>query len=454
MIAVELGKFASQLDYATLPADVASAAKQRVLDVLASGLAGFQLGAHRQLLSVMGGHTDATVWGEGTTLSLRDAVLVNSFLAHCTYMDDGDRYSGAHPAAVVIPSALALAEAQHLSGAQLISAIAAGYEVLLRVGQAIYPSAVVRGFQSTAILGAIGSAAACANLLRLSARATKNAISISCNLGVGLKEALKSSASQPLQVARACEGGLLAALYAQQGAEGPNGIIEDGFVKAFADKADTGGVLTRLGTRYRIFDTYIKIHGGCRGNHSPIDVVMDLVNAQGIAPDDIDRILVSVDSVTIAGEIHDPVNGNQAQFSVPFAIAVALLEGNASIFQFTDEKIANSRIRAMMQRVHVQLDKTLDETYPDKRGAAAEIRLKDGRQFKMAVDNAKGEPEYPLSTQDIESKFTNMAGDVLGENTVRVRDMVMNLEKLDDVARLAARIRPSGGYAKAVAASR
>lgn len=453
MIAVELGKFASQLDFASLPLGVPGAVKQRTLDVLAASLAGFQLGAHRQLLSVMRGHNEATVWGEGTKLSLRDAVLVNSFLAHCTYMDDGDRYSGAHPAAVIIPSAIALAEVEHLSGERLIAAIAAAYEVLLRVGQAIYPSAVVRGFQSTAILGAIGSAAACANLLGLSAQATKNAIAISCNLGGGLKEALKSSASQPLQVARACEGGLLAALYAQQGAEGPDGIIENGFVKAFADQADVSGVLTGLGSSYRIFDTYIKVHGGCRGNHSPIDTVMDIVKANSITPDEIESILVSVDSVTMAGEIHEPVNGNQAQFSVPFAIAVALLEGSASIFQFTDEKIANPRIRAMMQKIHAQLDKTLDASYPDKRGAGAEIRLADGRRFTLSIDNAKGEPEYPLSTADIELKFYDLANEVLGDNTTRVRDAVMNLETLDDVARLAAHIRPSTVYPRLVADS-
>jgi 2-methylcitrate dehydratase PrpD len=451
MIAVELGTFAAGLEADALPAGVADAVKHRVLDVLAAGLAGYQLDAHRQLLPILQGPGEATVWGAGNRLSLRDAVLVNSFLAHCTYMDDGDRYSGAHPGAVVIPSALALAETRHLSGAKLIAAIAAGYEVLLRVGRAIYPSAVVRGFQSTAILGAIGSAAACANLLRLSAASTKNAIGLSCNLGVGLKDSLKCSASQPLQVARACEGGLFAALYAQQGAEAPDGIVENGFIKAFADQKDTSNVLSELGTHYRIFDTYIKVHGGCRGNHSPTDAVMDLIAAHGIALDDIESISVSVDSVTMAGEIHEPTNGTQAQFCVPFAIAVALLEGNASIFQFTDDKLTSSRIRALMQKIHVQLDKGLDAFYPDKRGAIANIRLNDGRSISLAVDNAKGEPEYPLSAADIVRKFDDLAASVLGQNTSRVRDMVMNLDKLDDVAALLSCLKLAIAAAKGMA---
>ena len=451
MITSELGTFSSQLEFCELPPGVADAVKQRILDVLSAGLAGYQLGAHRQLLPLLRGPGEAVVWGAGSKLSLRDAVLVNSFLAHCTYMDDGDRYSGAHPGAVVIPSALALAEMQHLSGQALIAAIAAGYEVLLRIGQAIYPSAVVRGFQSTAILGAIGSAAACANLLRLSPAVTKNAIGLACNLGVGLKEALKCSASQPLQVARACEGGLLAALYAQQGAEAPDSIIENGFVKAFADRSDTSRVLMELGSRYRIFDTYIKIHGGCRGNHSPIDAVMDLMQAEQIAPRDIERISVSVDSVTMAGEIHDPINGNQAQFSAPFAIAVAVLEGDCSIFKFTDEKIASPSVRAMMQKIHVVLDKSLDESYPEKRGAVVEVTRKDGRTARLAIENAKGEPEYPLTADDIVRKFDSMAEAVLSANTPLVREMVMTLEDLGDAAQLAACLQPAAVYSEAVA---
>lgn len=225
-------------------------------------------------------------------------------------------------------------------------------------------------------------------------------------------------------------------------------------MKAFADKADVSGVLAGLGSRYRIFDTYIKVHGGCRSNHSPIDVVMDLVKANNISPNEIDSILVSVDSVTMAGEIHDPVNDNQAQFSVPFAIAVALVEGSASIFQFTDDKIANPLIRAMMQKIHARLDKTLDASYPDKRGAVAEIELKDGQRLTMTIDNAKGEPEYPLSIADIELKFYDLANEVLGENTIQVRDAVMNLEMLDDVAKLTAHIRPSAVHSKAVAGAR
>ena len=448
MLVNELGRFVSQTRYDTLPADVVEAVKLRILDVIGAGFVGFHLGSHKTLLRTLGGAPEATVWGEGRKISLRDAVIINSFLAHAAYLDDGSRHTGGHPSSAVIPSACAFAESNHASGGALIAAVAAGYEIFLRLGRAIYPSTVNRGFQSTAVLGAVSAAAACANLERLDAVAAKNALAIACSLGVGLKEALKSSSSQPLQVGRSCEGGVLAALYAREGAQGADSIIENGFMRAFSDAATPAGAADDLGTRFSIFETYIKVHGGCRGNHAPVDVLQDLVKAHAITADAVDRIRMQVDSVTYAAEIHDPRDGNQAQFSVAFAMAVALLEGNASIFQYTDAKVADPRVRALMSKIHVEVNKALDENYPDKRGAIAEIVLTNGERYRRAIENAKGEPEYPLATADVEQKFLSLTGDIIGKRRAqRIRDMVMTVERLDDAASLAAQLE-AGASAK------
>lgn len=438
MLVNELGRFVAETRYGGLPAGVVEAVKLRILDLFAAGLVGYRVGAHARLLPLLGGRPQARVWGLGARLSVRDAVLANSFLAHSTYLDDGSRYTGGHPSSVVIPAAVALAEAQRAGGRDLIAAVAAGYEVFLRLGRAIYPSTVARGFQSTAVLGAVAAAAAASSILGFAAGRAKDALAIGCNLGVGLKEALKCSGSQPLQVARAAEGGVLAALFAAQGAAGADSIIEEGFAKAFADSAALGEVLAGLGARYRIFETYIKLHGGCRGNHAPVDVVQELARTHGIVAEEIEAIAIRVDSVTFAGEIHEPRTGEQAQFSVAFAVAVALLEGNASIFQYTDEKLADPRVRALMARIRVEPDRALDAGYPERRGAVAEIVLKDGRRYRGSIDNAKGEPEHPLSAAEIEEKFLTLAGPVLGARARRVRELVRGLEALDEVGRLTA----------------
>jgi len=444
MLINDLGRFVAHTRYETLPPEVVEATRLRILDLFAAGVVGFHLGSHRSLLSVLGGAREATVWGERRKYGLREAVMVNSFLGHTAYLDDGSRYTGGHPSSVVIPAASGMAEVRHASGQDLIAAVAAGYEIFLRLGRAIYPSTVNRGFQSTAVLGAVSAAAACANLLHMDASKARDAMAIACSLGVGLKEALKSSASQPVQVGRASEGGVLAALYAQAGAEGADSIIEHGFLKAFADKAEVAGIGEELGSRFSIFETYIKVHGGCRGNHAPVDVVNDVVKANSIAIDQIEHILVQVDTVTYAAEIHDPRNGNQAQFSVAFSVAAALLHGNASIFQYTDGNVADPQIRAFMSKIHVEINTDLDREYPDKRGAITEIRLRNGQRFRGAVDNAKGEPENPLSAADIEEKFLVLTADILGRSRAkRFRDQVLRLDGMEDVAVLIPQIRPA-----------
>jgi 2-methylcitrate dehydratase PrpD len=443
MLVNELGRYVADLEYDRLPQEVIDAAKLRVLDLLAASLAGFQLGAYKLLLPLLGGAPEATVWAIGRKLPLRDTVLINSFVSHSQYLEDGSRYTGGHPSSVVIPAALALAEVKHASGKDLIAAVVAGYDIFLRLGRAIYPSTVVRGFQSTAVLGAPAAAAACAQILGLDARGAKNALAIACNLGGGLKEALKSSDSQPIQVGRSAEGGVLAAQLASQGAEGADAILEQGFLKGYADNPDTDQILRGLGTEFRIAETYLKIHAGCRGNHAPLDAVLEAVGRHGIDAKDIERIRVTVDTVTYAAEIHDPTSGAEAQFSIGFSIAAALIAGNASIFQYTDAQVAAPRIQDMMKKITVEVDKKLDEGYPDRRGAEAEVVLTNGQRYRAALDNARGEPEFPFTRAEIEAKFMTLAEHMLGHKAAGVRDTVMALEELDDVSLLARQLSGS-----------
>jgi len=441
MLVNDLGRFVAELSPGRLPADVVSAIELRILDVIGAGIAGCRLGAHERLLPLLGTGTQASVWGAGLGLPLRDAALVNSFMAHSTYLEDGSRYTGGHPSSVVVPAALALGEMRRASGADVVAAVTAGYEVFLRLGRAIYPSTVVRGFQSTAVLGAVSSAAACASLLRLDAEAAKNALAIACNLGVGLKEALKASDSQPIQVGRSVDGGILAAQFAAQGATGADAIIEEGFLKGFSTTTDGRGIVAGLGTEFRVGETYLKVHAGCRGNHAPIDVAQETLAQHGIAPDRIATMTMHVDTVTYAAEVHEPRNGDQAQFSIAFSVAVALLEGNASVFQYTDARLAEARVRSLMDRIRVVVDQSLDEGYPDRRGARVEIELTDGRRLEGAIDNARGEPECPLAPAALQKKFVDLARPALGANAERACELAGRLSRLEDVSQLTACLR-------------
>lgn len=444
MLAADLGDFTAGVRFSSLPDNVVAAVKLRILDTLGAGLAGAQLGLHRPALSLVGpGRGGAQVWGEPIAAAPRDAALVNSFGTHATYLEDGSRFTGGHPSSVVIPAALAEAQVLRRSGAELIAAIAAGYEVFLRLGRAIYPATVVRGFQSTAVLGAVSSASAMASLMRLPAPASGHAIAIGANLGVGMKEALKSSASQPIQVARSCEGGMVAAALAAGGLEGAPGIFENGFLPAFAGPVDPAGVLAGLGTSYRIGETYVKRHAGCRGNHAPLDATLALMDAGRIDPARVRRIVAKVDTVTRAAAIEPPMSGEQAQFSIGFSIAVALLHGNASIFQYTQARLEDPAVRALIGRIAVVADPKLDAGYPEKRAAEVEIELDDGRILKQAVDNARGEPEWPLTPKEIEDKFFALATPGLGDRAGAVHRCLQDLETLLDVSTLGPLLCPA-----------
>jgi 2-methylcitrate dehydratase PrpD len=261
-------------------------------------------------------------------------------------------------------------------------------------------------------------------------------VAIAGFMGIGIKEASKSSESQPLQVARSCEGGILAALFAGQGAKGADTMLENGFLRAFAGEGADPKWLEQIGRDYLINEIYTKVHGGCRGNHAPVDVVQNIVREHGIRTDDIAAIEVRVDTVTYAAEIHHPANGNQAQFSVGFACAAALVQGDASIFQYTDARLAEPAMQAMMGKIKVIINKELDQFYPVLRPAEAVITLKDGQRFEGYIDNAKGEPEHPFSPAEIEGKFLALTREALPGKGEQVRDVVMRLDSVNNVGEL------------------
>ncbi|WP_077000182.1 MmgE/PrpD family protein [Variovorax sp. KK3] len=449
MLAARLGEFVAGIDTAALPPAVIDAVRLRVLDTLGAGLAGVALHHHRVLDPVLESAGSIRVWGDGIPRSAREAALVNSFAAHSTYLEDGSRFTGGHPSSVVVPAVLADGQARGATGAEMIAAVLAGYEVFLRLGRAIYPACVQRGFQSTAVLGAVASAAAVARLRRLSPEACGHAIAIGANLGVGMKEALKSSATQPIQVARACEGGMVAAALAQAGHEGAARVLENGFLPGFgagADHvagADLAAIVEGLGREFRIGETYLKRHAGCRGNHAPLDCALELISAERLGASDVQRVTVAVDSVTRAAAIEPPRNGEQAQFSIGFSVALAFVDGDASIFSYTDARLADEAVRAMMARIEVVVDPALDARYPMERGAWIDVETRSGRRARHAVTNARGEPEWPLTAQDVERKFLALASPCLGiARAQALRDAIARMEDID-AAQIAALLAPA-----------
>jgi 2-methylcitrate dehydratase PrpD len=202
-----------------------------------------------------------------------------------------------------------------------------------------------------------------------------------------------------------------------------------------------------LGQRWGIEQTYMKMHGGCRGNHAPVDAAAALAREYGIGPDQIVSLDARVDTVTLAAEVAQPLNADQAKFSIAFSIAVKLLHGDAMPARYTEAALADPAVRALMARIQVRADPALDQGFPERRGAIVTAHTTDGRQLEYALDRALGEPENPYTQADIERKFERAAGALYGGAAGRIREQVMALPGLPDLAGLAAllRARPSRG---------
>jgi 2-methylcitrate dehydratase PrpD len=445
-----LGDFVHRTSYADLPKDVIDCAKSRFIDFLSVLFSGYRSGLHKPFLRIhqgSAGERQATVIGEGVRIYWPHAALVNSSMCPAD-MTDGSRFAGLHPSSIVIPAALATfeANASHgkiLTGKDLLTAIVLGYELMIRIGQVMNPSAVKRGFHLTPVVGPLASAATAGKIMDLDPPRLKNALSIATTLGAGLFDAFK--ASEPfveIQIARSCEAGIFAAAMAKEGVPGNDEILEKAFIPAHSDKYRLEFISENLSKSYRISQTYTKIHGGCRHIHAPIDATLAIVNANKIRWDDIEKIAVKTYSIARTLEIEHPETGDDAKFNMAFGISVALIRGNALPDQFTTENLKDVQIQGLMKKVVVETYPDLDKDYPVKRGTIVEVTTKGGETFSQALDLARGEPEFPMTREETNGKFKQLTAGLIPEaQAAKILEFIDTIEDRKELGDLFAYLK-------------
>jgi len=416
----------------------------RFLDFLGVALTGFKHEIHKPLLQTFGSYPqrgESTVIGEGRKVYCPHAALINSSMCPAD-LTDGSRFAGIHPSPVVVPAALALFEKvgkeRKKTGEDLLLAIALGYEIMIRVGRSMNPSAVKRGFHLTSIVGPMGSAVAASKLLSYDPSRTGKSLSNACLFGSGLLGAFKGSESfVGAQISRACEGGMVAAFLAQEGIEGYPDILETAFLPAYSDQHDLEIIAEDLGKEFMIPQTYIRKHAGCRHIHAPIDATVSIVQEHQIDWAEIDQILVKTYTVARELENDHPQTGNDARFNMSFGIAVALIYGDAFYDKFTTRHLNDERVQRMMRKVRLEISEELDREYPFKRGTIVSVRVKGGKTFSLGLDFAQGEPEVPLTDSEIEGKFESLVEGILEREAIRnIKAFVHHLEAADEFTEL------------------
>lgn len=401
---------------ADLPPSVLDAAKYYTLDWLGSAIAGTATTPGRVFLD----HAAAQAGGPATVIGLAErrgaptAALVNGALSHIVEMDDLHRASVVHPGAVVIPAALAVADWLGAAGLDFLAAVVLGYEVAIRIGEAVGKSHY-RIWHNTATCGVFGSAAAAGWLFGLTLEQMVWALGSAGTMAAGLWEFNADGAmSKPLHAGHAASGGLLAADLGRRGLTGARRILEGerGFFAATSQDADPQQVVAGLSpamTSYRIPGVSIKPHASCRHTHPAVDAALQIRSRLGPAVEQIDTAAVDTYQATLALTDHPaPLHPHACKFSMHYCVASALLRGSVGLADFDPAEIMDPARRALMQRVTVHHSPDLEARYPAAWPARVTVTLSDGRTLVQSVDYPKGDPENPLSWDELKAKFRLM----------------------------------------------
>ncbi|HSQ04669.1 MAG TPA: MmgE/PrpD family protein [Burkholderiales bacterium] len=410
----QLAQWVSALRYEQLPERAREVARCAILDTVGCGVYGYRTPWARLLLDwarAGGSRSEATVWGDATpSLRTADAALVNGTSSHAFELDDYHK-AKLHAGAVVVPAALAMAERVRASGKQLVTAIAAGYEVMIRSSLALNPSATrLRGWHITGVTGPFGAAAACASLLGLDAEHTAWAFGLAGTQGAGLWAFnADGTMSKRFHAGKAAHSGVMAAELAASGFTGPTQIYEfedGGVLKAFSDASDVAPLTRDLGRVYHLEENVIKPYSCCGSTHAYVDAALALRRKLGAPWDSARPVRVGMSKVVDVqcGFDYTPSTALNAQMSLRYIVAATLLEGQALPPQFSDEKIADAGIVALARRLELVPDPELDKLYPVN-FAGWVAALHEGDWVRVDVKNPTGSSDAPIDAHGITEKF-------------------------------------------------
>jgi len=446
----DLASFSSELVYGDIPDSAVKLAKMLLLDWLGSAIVGSTQKPAKMLLSIvdkLGGTPESTIVVHARKTSCINAALVNGAMSHIVELDDVHKSSILHPGAVVIPAALAMSEREGADGKSLLTAIVAGYDVAIRIGEAVNPSHY-RYWHTTGTCGTFGAAVAAGKILDLDTNAMVNALGSAGTQAAGLWEFVSNgSMSKHLHAGKAAANGVLSALLAKNGFTGANTIIEGtrGFCEAMSDSYDVSRMTANLGKQFRILEVSLKPYASCRHTHSVIDAILKIRSQTKIRPQDVGRIRVKTYSAAlqIAGN-ELPRTPFEAKFSLSYCTSVALVRGKAGLDSFNNESLNDQAIRDLMGKVEITSDPEFDKQYPEKWPAKAELKTKDGKEYFAMVEFPLGDPENPIKDEDLQAKFKSLASVALKPEKVEsIVDSVGSTEKITD-ARLLTKLLEVG----------
>lgn len=358
------------------------------------------------------GAGSCTVAGSSQRTFARAAAFLNGTISHISEFDDIFRDGAYHPACPTISAAFALAESQDKSLDDLLAAIIVGYEVSTRISKVIQPSHY-QFFHTTGTVGVFGAAAACAHLLRLTATQACDAMASAGTFASGLQQAFRSdSMTKPMHPGHAAEVGLNAALLAQAGMTGTPDLLEGdaGFGAAMCESPRWDLLFQDLGKTWNIEQMTFKNHGCCGHNFPAIDAVSHLLNTHNIDANQIKQIRVGAykPTVEVCHYVH-PKSPFEAKFSLTYTVSARIILGRVREKAFLPSALSNPQIYAMEDKVKLFIDPECASHFPVHRSAKVEIEMADGTVYAHHQLTRHGDPDEPLTDQELVDKFYELA---------------------------------------------
>jgi aconitate decarboxylase len=446
-----LGQWVSELTLEAVPADVVAHLKVCLLDSIGCGLYGATQPWGRIAGDVAVGFSGggvSSLFGRAEKVSPPDAALANGTAVHGFEIDDAHVASSHHPGAVTLPAALAVAEAKTASGAEFLTALAAGYEVGLRVGVCAGVTHSTSGYHVAGTVGPVGAAAAAARVLRLTPLRSAHALGIGATQAAGLYAARTGAMTKRFHAGRASQSGVLGAYLAEQGFTGSLDALEapfGGFMSTLRGQSDAATMLTDLGTRWETARVGLKPYAACASAHTTIDGVREL-RARGLNAGNLAHLTVRVSkkSYLNIGWPYQPGETIAAQMNGFYAAAVTLVDGDAFIDQYDERRLADPAILALMPRIDFVHDPALDIGGAAKRHAIKmEAVRNDGSVLLTTIEQRRGSADHPLTTAEIEQKFRRLAATTVPQSAVEeLIGLIGTLEHEETLHRLTSVIAP------------
>lgn len=416
------------------PDEAFKQAKYCLIDYIgcaALGASVLKKGSMRFLSQFSHSRGNCSIIGTNVKSDVLTAAFLNGIHAHAIELDDGHRFGMIHVGAVVNSAMLSAAQDQKVRGRDLLRGIIVAYEATIRLASAIQPGHKLKAFHATGTCGTIGSAIGIAAMLGYDKKQWNAILSAAATSAAGLLEMSDDSSQlKPYNIGHAAMAAVSAAYYSVSQLDGPSDILggDRGFFKACADQIREDRLFS---DGYEILRIYRKPYAACRHAHAPIEAALRIMSEYSLNADAIDEIHIETYSLALKGHDHKTIrNSDSAKMSIPYGVAAAIRYGKVNYEQFFEECLKDSSLNEILNKITICENPELSALVPDKRAAIVTIRS-DGREYSCRVDDPLGEPENPLTEEDLQEKYFSLMA-AAGKDRESGQEILNSIYNIDE----------------------